>query len=58
MSTTSYKIMKVIRSCESEDHFYASQRMINLFANITDNKDELQYLQKWLNKRKKLKQDY
>lgn len=58
MSTTFKKIIKVIRSCESEDHFYASQRMINLFANITDNKDELQYLQKWLNKRKKLKQDY
>ena len=58
MSVTFYKIMKVIRSCESEEHFYASQRMLNLFANITNNKNELQYLQKWLNKRKRLKQDY
>ena len=58
MSTTFKKIIKVIRSCETEEHFYASQRMLNLFANITNNKDELLQLQNWLNKRKRLKQDY
>jgi hypothetical protein len=55
MSDTFYKIMKVIGSCETEDHFTTSQRMIDLFSRQVTEPVEPQYLQRWLNKRMKLK---
>lgn len=55
MSDTFYKIMKVIGSCETKAHFTTSQRMIDLFFRQVHEPTESQYLQRWLNKRMKLK---
>ena len=55
MSDTFYKIMKVIGSCETKDHFTTSQRMIDLFSRQVPEPSEPQSLQRWLNKRIKLK---
>ena len=55
MSDTFYKVRKVIWSCETIEHFEAAQRMLDLFHNISKDRSESQYLQKWLKKRIKFK---